>query len=81
MTEKVSLTLDQALLAEARERVGRRGLSRYVNEALEMWLQRERILGMLEEMDRRSGPVPPEVMEQVRREWHGAGRRHKRRSA
>ena len=33
-TEKVSLSLDEELVAEAREAVGPRGLSSYVNRAL-----------------------------------------------
>lgn len=41
-TRKVSLTLDEDLLAEAREMVGPRGLSSYVNRALRRQLQHDR---------------------------------------
>ena len=68
-TAKTSLTLDQELLAEAREFVGRRGLSGYVNRALRHQLQRDRLVGLLDELEQRQGPVLPEVMEEVRRSW------------
>ncbi|MFL6199284.1 MAG: hypothetical protein ACJ76J_08920 [Thermoanaerobaculia bacterium] len=49
-TEKVSLTLDKGLLAEAREVVGSRKLSSYVNHALRLQLQHDRIAGLFEEL-------------------------------
>jgi hypothetical protein len=52
-TEKVSLTLEEDLLTEAREVVGRRGLSSYVNRALRQQLQRDRLAGLLAAGDRR----------------------------
>lgn len=68
-TAKVSLTLDEALLASARERAGRRGLSRYVNEALRLQLQHERLGDLLEELAHENGDMDPQVMDEVRREW------------
>ncbi len=68
-TAKTSLTLDKALLAAARELVGRRGLSRYVNRALRHQLQRDRLVGLLDELEREAGPIEPRVMEEVRRSW------------
>ena len=47
-TEKVSLTLDEELVAEARERAGARGLSGYVNRALRHQLQRDRLAALSE---------------------------------
>jgi hypothetical protein len=68
-TEKVSLTLEDHLLAEAREVVGARGLSGYVNRALRQQLQHDRLAGLLAELEQESGPIEPAVMEEVRREW------------
>lgn len=67
--EKVSLTLDEDLLAEARDVVGARGLSGYVNRALRHQLQHDRIAGLLAELEQAQGPIGPEVMEEVRRAW------------
>lgn len=68
-TAKTSLTLDKALLAAARELVGRRGLSRYVNRALRHQLQRDRLTGLLDELEREAGAIEPRVMNEVRRAW------------
>jgi hypothetical protein len=70
-TEKVSLTLEEELLAEAREAVGTRGLSSYVNRALRQQLQHDRLAGLLTELEREHGPVEPRVFEEVRRERPG----------
>lgn len=68
-TEKVSLSLEKDLVAEARNVVGKRGLSGYVNQALRHQLQRERIAQMLADFDREVGPVDAAILEEVRREW------------
>lgn len=68
-TEKVSLTLDQEVLAEARRVVGAGELSGYVNQAVERQLQRDRLRGLLDELAREHGPVDAATMEEVRREW------------
>jgi hypothetical protein len=73
---KVSLSLDQELVDQARALAGARGLSALVNEALRVQLQHERVRRLLAEMDEEYGPVPEQVMEEVRREWpeqRGAG--------
>ncbi|MFN8035982.1 MAG: hypothetical protein U0V73_08615 [Acidimicrobiia bacterium] len=67
--DKVSLTLDGDLVADARRRSGPGGLSAYVNEALRLKLQRDRLGSLLAEMDREAGAIPAEVMEEVRRAW------------
>lgn len=79
-TEKVSLTLEEELLAETREVVGARGLSGYVNRALRHQLQHDRLAGLLAELEQENGPIEPEVMEEVRRVWP-APEETKRRSA
>jgi Arc/MetJ family transcription regulator len=78
-TEKVSLTIDEELLTEAREAVGARGLSGYVNRALRQQLQHDRIAGLLAELERQHGPIDPEVMEEVRRAWPLPGEKTSKR--
>ncbi|HXU34360.1 MAG TPA: hypothetical protein VN851_27620 [Thermoanaerobaculia bacterium] len=81
-TEKVSLSLEEELLAEARAVVGIRGLSGYVNRALSHQLQRDRVAALLVELDSEFGPVDSRVIEEVRRAWPApAGTIEKRRIA
>lgn len=68
-TEKVSLTLDESLLAEARDVVGSRKLSSYVNRALGLQLQHDRLAGLLAELARENGPIETRVIEEVRQAW------------
>jgi hypothetical protein len=77
-TEKVSLTLEEELIAEARGAVGARGLSGYINRALRRQLQHDRIAGLLREMEREHGPIGDDAMEEVRRVWPGPGKAAKR---
>jgi Arc/MetJ-type ribon-helix-helix transcriptional regulator len=80
MTTKVSLSLDQEVLAEARRHVGSRGLSHYVSEAVRRQLQHDRLTGLLEEFERELGPLDPGVMEEVRQAWPApAGKSGRRR--
>jgi Arc/MetJ family transcription regulator len=74
---KVSLSIDEDVLAEARARAGRRELSSYVNEALRRQLQRDRLAQLLAEMDVESGPIP-DVMEEARRLWRGPAAKPRR---
>lgn len=67
---KVSLSIEEDVLDEARARAGRRELSSYVSEALRRQLQSDRIGDLLAQMDDESGPVPDELMEEARRLWH-----------
>lgn len=79
---KVSLSIDEDVLAEARERAGRRGLSSYVNDALRRQLQQDRIADLLAEMDGEAGPIPAELMEEARELWRGVDKpKARRRSA
>jgi hypothetical protein len=65
-TEKVSASLDDRMVADARDRVGGRGLSGCLNDALRRQLQRDRIQDLLAELDEEMGPIPDHVMEEVR---------------
>ncbi len=80
-TEKVSLTLEEELLSEARDVVGARGLSSYVNRALRHQLQHDRLAGLLAELDQEKGPIEPDLMEEVRRAWPATSEKAARRSA
>jgi hypothetical protein len=73
--EKVSLSLDQRLVAEARRVAGRRALSALVNDALRVRLQHERLRRLLAEMDDEFGPVPAAELARARRTWRGRGGR------
>jgi Arc/MetJ family transcription regulator len=66
---KVSLSIDEQVLAEARDRAGRRELSSYVTDALRRQLQHDRLGELLAAMDAASGPVPDELMEEARQLW------------
>lgn len=68
---KVSMSLDSDVLAQARERVGGRGLSGYVNEAVRRQLRRDALADLLARMRAENGTVPSERMEEVRRLWPG----------
>jgi hypothetical protein len=78
-TEKVSLTLEKELLAEAREAAGGRALSSYVNRAVRHQLQHDRLAGLLADLEREHGAIEARVVEEVRRAWPGAGPRASRR--
>lgn len=80
-TAKVSLTLEEELLEEARGAVGGRGLSGYVNNALRQQLQRDRVLRLLADLEREHGPIDPKTLAEVRKEWTASGRRGGRRRA
>ena len=80
-TEKVSLTLEEELLAEARAAVGARGLSSYVNRALRQQLQYDRLAVLLAELEEEKGPIAPQVIEEVRQAWPAPGETARRRSA
>jgi hypothetical protein len=80
--EKVSLTLDQELLEEARRVAGGRALSSYLNRALRNQLQHDRLAGLLATLELDHGPIDPQVMEEVRGAWPAPReRRSHRRSA
>ena len=75
---KVSLSIDEDVLSEARDRAGHRELSSYVNDALRRQLQRDRLTELLAEMEAESGPIPDEVMEEARRLWRGPAAKRRR---
>lgn len=68
--EKVSITLDQELLAEAREHAGA-NLSGWVASAVHDRLLLERGRKLMREREAERGPLSPELLEQIRAEWLG----------
>jgi Arc/MetJ family transcription regulator len=69
VVSKVSLSIEEDVLAEARDRAGRRELSSYVTDALRRQLQHDRLGELLAEMEAESGPIPDGVMEEARQLW------------
>lgn len=69
-TTKVSLTLDEHNVAEARSIVGERQFSRLVNQALGHELQRIRIAEWAADANRDHGEVPESISREVEAmEW------------
>ena len=68
---KVSVTLPSTLVERIKARVGPRGVSRYVAEALEAEERREALRAWLTSQDDKHGPVAADVMEEVRQQWLG----------
>ncbi len=64
-TVKVSVTLDERWVAEAKSHVGARGLSRFLNEALAQRLQAIRIRELLDAAEREHGAIPDAVVREV----------------
>ena len=71
---KLSVSLPAPLVERIKEKVGTRGVSRYVAQALEHEERREALREWLADQDRTHGPVPDEVMQEVRRQWLDADR-------
>jgi hypothetical protein len=68
---KVSITLPMPLLERIKGRVGARGLSAYVAQALEAEVRREGLREFLAQQEARFGPIPESVLEETRRAWFG----------
>jgi Arc/MetJ family transcription regulator len=68
---RVSLSLDEELLDEARSRVGRTELSAYVQQALARQLQHDRLGELLAEMDEEAGPIPADLVQEAHEFWLG----------
>jgi hypothetical protein len=68
--EKVSVTLEPWIVAEAREIVGGDvDLSALVNDVLHWELQNLRLRGYLDLLEEQFGRAPEELREEARREW------------
>jgi post-segregation antitoxin (ccd killing protein) len=69
---KVSVSLPAGLVERIRERVGARGLSRYVAKAIEAEERRAVLRAWLTGQEAEYGPIPAEVIEEVRDQWLNA---------
>ena len=69
---KTSISLPAETLAHARERAGERGLSAYVAEMLEREERRFALRKYLAEAEAEFGPIPEDVLEEVRQVWPAA---------
>ena len=69
-TKPVSATLSQEHVAEAKARVGERGFSRYLDEALARQLQFDRLADLEVELEEQFGPIPEESLRRIQSmEW------------
>lgn len=64
-TTKVSTTLTEELVVEAKTRVGERGFSRYLDAALARQLQVDRLGDLERELEQEFGPIPAAARRQV----------------
>ncbi|MDP9181817.1 MAG: hypothetical protein M3P04_03425 [Actinomycetota bacterium] len=67
--EKVSVTLPKSLVDSARARAGARGFSSYVAEGLRMAEHMADLDEFLAAHTAEHGPLPTDVMKEVRRAW------------
>jgi hypothetical protein len=69
-TTKVSTTLTEELVVEAKTRVGERGFSRYLDAALARQLQFDRLGDLEHELEQEFGPIPVDASRHVgEMEW------------
>ena len=64
-TTKVSTTLTTEHVAEAKARVGARGFSGYLDDALTRQLQFDRLADLERQLAEEFGPIPAEVQRRV----------------
>ncbi len=64
-TGKFSTTLNRERVEEAKARVGERGFSRYLDEALDLRLQRDRLVDLEQELTEEYGPIPRDVQRRI----------------
>lgn len=66
---KLSVSVPSELADAVRRRVGGRGLSGFVAQALAHELEREQLGTFLSELEQDSGPVPKRALAAARRAW------------
>jgi hypothetical protein len=64
-TIPVSATLDAARVAEAKSRVGERQFSRYLDEALALRLQNDRLADLERDLEAEFGPISDEARRRI----------------
>lgn len=66
---KLSISVPGELAAAVRRRVGARGLSRFVAQAIAHELEREQLGELLGELEEELGPVPEAELARAREAW------------
>ncbi len=66
-TAKFSTTLNPDRVREAKARVGERGFSRFLDEALARALQHDRLVDLERDLSAVYGPVPDDVQRRIDR--------------
>ena len=69
VSQRVSITLDPAIVAEVRQIAGDVDLSVFVNDVLQWQLQNVRLRGYLSLLEEEFGRLPEERREEARRGW------------
>lgn len=69
MAVKISVTVDDEVLSEARKLVSGGNLSALVNDALTERVRRERLRVLLDEEEAAVGPIPAALSEHVTEQW------------
>lgn len=70
--QRVTVTLEGDALDLVKEIAGPRGVSAFVDDAVFSRLQQLSIRALLDEMDEECGPVPEEIMDEVRKKFEAA---------
>ncbi|MFI7699451.1 hypothetical protein [Nonomuraea sp. NPDC049480] len=65
-TRPVSVSLHEGTIAALKERVGKRGISAYVEALIQRQLERDRLRELIEDAEAEHGPVDPSSVEAKR---------------
>ncbi|MER5761546.1 hypothetical protein [Streptomyces sp. NPDC002082] len=68
---KKSVTIRRSIAEQIEERVGPGGFSGFVDAAAEHWLALLKAREIIEDHERRIGPLTDEVREEAQRAWRG----------
>ena len=66
--ERVTTTFDEETIAAIRRVAGRRGVSRFVQVAARERLQRLRLIGVIDELDKKHGRPSAELVREIERD-------------
>lgn len=67
--QRITITVDEEVLAELKSRVGPGGVSAYVVDALRARLQKDPIMELLEILDEIAGPLTDDEIAEGERWW------------
>ena len=72
---RITITVDEDVLEELKNRVGPGEVSSYVVDALRARLRKDPILELLDKLDEMYGPLTEDEIAEGRREWNDVKRR------